>query len=93
MSQVTDKSEPACPRMNGKLDFPCLQIFKLKVLRASKAPPKSTPVLRVARFLVKTKPRRPPLKTSPPVTKYKLKGFLHLRKIQKANFFLEEKDI
>ena len=59
--------------MKGKLDFPCLQIFKLKVLRASKAPPKSTPVLRVARFLEKTKPRSPPLKTRPPVTKYKLK--------------------
>lgn len=53
--------------MNGTLDFPCLQNFKLKVLRASKAPPKSTPELRVEGFLERTKPRSPPLKTSPPV--------------------------
>ena len=56
---------PACPSMNGKLDFPCLQILKLKVLRASRAPPKS----KVVGFLENTKPTSPPLRTRPPVIK------------------------
>jgi hypothetical protein len=72
--------------MNVKLEFPCLQILKLKVLRASKAPQKSTPVLRVAGFLVKTKPRSP-LKTSSPVTKYKLKIRSLSMKLTKSKFF------
>ena len=63
MSQVTEKSEPACPRMKGKLDFPCLQIFKLKVLRASKAPSKEHSSGQRARFGEKTKPSTPPLST------------------------------
>lgn len=56
--------------MKGKLDFPCLQIFKLKVLRASKAPPKSTPVLKDAGFLENANPASPPLNISPPVARY-----------------------
>lgn len=56
---------PACPSMNGKLDFPCRQIFKLKVLRASKAPPKSKVVV----FLENIKPISPPLRTRPPIIK------------------------
>lgn len=66
---ISDKRRtiPACPRTNGTLDFPCLQTFKLKMLRASKAPPKSTPVLKVVGFLVNTKPAIPPLRTSPPI--------------------------
>ena len=59
---------PPCPSINGKLDFPCCHIFKLKVLRASKAPPYNTPDIRVAGFLEKIKPIRPPLKTIPPAT-------------------------
>ena len=73
--------------MNGKLEFPSLQILKLKVLRASKAPPKGTPVLRVVGFHVKTKPRSPPLKPSPPVTKYKLKIRSLSKKLKKIKFF------
>lgn len=53
--------------MKGKLDFPSLQIFKLSVLRASIAPPNSTPLPRAVGFLEKMKPRSPPLKTRPPV--------------------------
>jgi hypothetical protein len=60
---------PACPSTNGRLDFPCLQIFKLKVLSASKAPPNNTPVPKLTAFLEKTKPRSPPLKTTPPEKK------------------------
>lgn len=60
---------PACPSTNGTLDFPCLHIFKLKTLRASKAPPNKTPVLRVVGFLENTNPRRPPLRTRPPKPK------------------------
>lgn len=57
---------PACPSTNGKLDFPCLQIFKLKVLSASKAPPYNTPVPKDTAFFENTKPMSPPLKTIPP---------------------------
>lgn len=53
--------------MNGKLDFPCLQTLKLMVLKASKAPPKRTPLLKVAGFLEKIKPTMPPVKTRLPV--------------------------
>lgn len=53
--------------MNGKLDFPCLQIFKLKVLSASKAPPEIK-LLNADGFLEKMKLIRPPLRTIPPVT-------------------------
>lgn len=53
--------------MNGKLDFPCLQILKLIVLKASKAPPKRIPLLKVAGFLEKIKPTMPPVKMRPPV--------------------------
>ena len=60
---------PACPSTNGRLDFPCLQIFKLKVLSVSKATPNNTPVPKVTAFLEKTKPRSPPLKTIPPEEK------------------------
>ena len=77
--------------MKGKPDFPCLQIFKLKVLRASKAPSKEHTSGQSARFLEKTKPRSPPLKTSPPITKYKLKviskySFIMGKKICKQVF-------
>ena len=58
---------PACPRMNGKLDFPCLQIFKLKVLKTSKAPPE-TKLLNADGFLEKMKLISPPLRTIPPIT-------------------------
>lgn len=57
---------PACPSTNGKLDFPCLQIFKLKVLSASKAPPYNKPVPKDTAFFENTKPMSPPLKTIPP---------------------------
>lgn len=62
---------PACPSTNGKLDFPCLQIFKLKVLSASKAPPYNTPVPKDTAFFENTKPMSPPLKTIPPGKKKK----------------------
>lgn len=58
---------PICPKMKGKLDFPFLQIFKLRVLRANIAPPNRTPLPRAVGFLEKMKPISPPLKTRPPV--------------------------
>ena len=61
----------ACPRINGKLDFPCLQTFMLKVLRNSKAPPKSTPLPSVAGLRENRNPIIPPVKTNPPTTKDK----------------------
>lgn len=54
--------------MNGKLDFPCLQILRLKVLTASNAPPIKA-VLKLAGFLEKIRPKSPPPSTRPPVTK------------------------
>lgn len=60
---------PPCPRINGKLDLPSLQIFKLQVLRANKAPPNNKPVAKVAAFLVKINPKSPPPKTNPPAHK------------------------
>lgn len=52
--------------MYGRLDFPFLQIFRLRVLRASRGPPKKIPVPKLAGFLEKTKPTNPPNKTMPP---------------------------
>lgn len=54
--------------MNGKLDFPCLQILRLKVLTASNAPPIKA-VLKLAGFLEKIRPKSPPPSTRLPVTK------------------------
>lgn len=68
---------PACPSTNGKLDFPCLQIFKLKVLSASKAPPYNTPVPKDTAFFENTKPMSPPLKTIPPGKKKHICQKLH----------------
>uniref|UniRef100_A0A2P2K5A9 Uncharacterized protein n=1 Tax=Rhizophora mucronata TaxID=61149 RepID=A0A2P2K5A9_RHIMU len=58
----------ACPSTNGKLEFPCLQFFKLKVPRNSKAPPNSV-VLSVAIFLENIKPTKPPVIIKPPLGK------------------------
>jgi len=43
----------------------------LRVLRNSKAPPKSTPLLSVAGLREKMNPTIPPVKTNPPTTKIK----------------------
>jgi len=43
----------------------------LKVLRNSKAPPKSTPLLSVAGLREKRNPIIPPVKTNPPTAKDK----------------------
>jgi len=53
--------------MNGKLDSPCLQTFRLMTPMASIAPPNSPPVVRLAGFLEKRNPISPPPNTIPPV--------------------------
>lgn len=44
---------PAWPSMNGRLDSPFPQTFRLRVLRASRGPPKNRLVRKLAGFLEK----------------------------------------
>lgn len=53
--------------MNGKLDNPCLQTFRLRKPMAIIAPPNNPPVVKPVGFLEKRNPIRPPPNTIPPV--------------------------